>query len=633
MSEPVVSSQVQSQNLTPELSRKTGKSKSRVGNFMEGVARTLKSKKKMRPTSIYPEGGLNDMPDPRKSALVSPSLADRKLLMPTVFHIYYSKAQSMQLYKSVLVSVSSTARDVIKQSLERYGMKFVSPDNFLLFEVIGKWEEVTETTESDLGKSLQVDTSADGGSSNSKQQLLKPARAFEEFVECYTRKLDYDERPYDVQFFHEPPNGYTRRFELRSKASEEGHSPDDNQKIQSEFLPTTPVFGTTSHTRNRSARERTKSADTFDFSVETEEEQDSSTLDHSFVDCSSPDGSATTQNTHELYPAVTSGVFLLNLQLVPSEKEFLVYRILYEKFVLKNTSTGHSRVQSRRRSNSFTSQSEAYVSIPERDWGSPLFTITRSQQQMFLIEPKCPMISINGKSIDEAHKLHHGDLIKVDNSHLFMFQNHSFGGVATAHWPYLWKPSTKRSLHIPIDIPSSSHNGSVTVPGTANIEEVQQPISSQAQVIHVSTDSEASFHPTVNEVDYGVEEELVEAARRKRSNSDTRILQKHVSRKSKKGPQRELLSPVSGQLSRDSKKLGTFPADRKLMFSYDMEEEDTLLQILVDDLDPSQVVFSLAPAYVLCMCMEYSMRCSGPRAASRLACKAVERIQKSVSVS
>ena len=41
----------------------------------------------------------------------------------------------------------------------------------------------------------------------------------------------------------------------------------------------------------------------------------------------------------------------------------------------------------------------------------------------------------------------------------------------------------------------------------------------------------------------------------------------------------------------------------------------------------------LAPAYILAMCVEYSLRCNGPVAAGRFVRKASERIQEIIWVS
>ncbi len=645
ISEPILSLSPVPQQHTPEMNRKggggAGKSRSKVGNF---IARTLKSKnKKIRPPSIYPEGSPNGVPDPRKSALVSPKLAQKCFAMPTVFHIYYSKAKNMQLYKSVLVSENSNARDIIKQALERYGMKFNSPDMFHLFEVIGRWEEVSTDFEPALERSIQL-------SNSEEQQPDKPARAFEEFVECYVRKLRYDEKPYEVQFFHEPQTGYTRRFELRSVASEEGSDGTSHDQ----FVPTTPLFGSTAHTFNE-RRARSKSQDTFEFSTEEETCQETTrnktaadlSLSHSLVDCSSPDSvDILTPSAPQpswgcsSFPSPSSSVFLLNLLLVPSNHDLLMYSLLYEQFVLKSRDFAHQQKDG---------QAHAFIDMLDTQPESVLCTIARGTQDSYKIEPgNTCSVSVNGRSLNAVTRLHHGDLIKLGHTHLFMFQNHNKRDSNTGlnnPWPYQWTPSpiinnqtqsthnSKKQSSSSIQIPSTHKS---TVNATV-IDEIERPLSSSPQVVFIHPHDEVCSLPTLPEVeDVSCDQVDSKERIRKRSYSDTKAYQQIKSREvatkqSNKRRQQHSQALTSGQLpSRESNKLGSFPADRKLMFSYNITEEDTLLELLIDDLDPLKVIFSLAPAYTLCMCMEYSMRCSGARPASRLACKAVQKIHRKV---
>ena len=638
---------------TPEMSRKGGigggKSRSKVGNF---IARTLKSKKKIRPPSIYPEGSPNVVPDPRKSALVSPKLAQKCFAMPTVFHIYYSKAKNMQLYKSVLVLERSNARDVIKQALERYGMKFNSPDSFHLYEVIGRWVEVSTDFEPALERSVQILNTKE------EEQPNKPARAFEEFVECYVRKLRYNEKPYEVQFFHEPQTGYTRRFELRSVASEEEGSLTDGTS-HDQFVPTTPLFGSTAHTFNE-RRSRSKSQDTFEFSAEEETYQETTgnkiatgrgdlSLSHSLVDCSSPDSvDILTPSAPQPFGGCSSfpspfssSVFLLNLLLVPSNRDLLMYSLLYEQFVLKSRDFAHQQKDG---------QAHAFLDMLDTPPESVLCSITRGTQESYKIEPgnSCS-VSVNGRSLNAVTQLHHGDLIKLGHTHLFMFQNHNKHDSNTQlndNWPYQWTPlpitdnqiqstlESKKPSSLPIQIPSTppkSTNFNATV-----IDEIERPQSSSPQVVFINPRDEVCSLPTLPEVEDICSDQVdFKQQIRKRSYSDTKAYQqmksREVMKQSNQRRQHHSQALTSGQLpSRESNKLGSFPADRKLMFSYNIAEEDTLLELLIDDLDPLKVIFSLAPAYTLCMCMEYSMRCSGARPASRLACKAVQKIHRKV---
>ena len=68
------------------------------------------------------------------------------------------------------------------------------------------------------------------------------------------------------------------------------------------------------------------------------------------------------------------------------------------------------------------------------------------------------------------------------------------------------------------------------------------------------------------------------------------------------------------------------------MFSFHATEEDVLLSYLITRPDPQLISCELAPAYILAMCVEYSLRCDGPLAAGRFVKKAANLIQEVVWV-
>ncbi len=151
------------------------------------------------------------------SSLVSPLPLERKFTMSTVMQIYYTDARKAQLYKSVLVSEKATTREVITQALERYNLKLSDPEDFGLFEVIGKWQDVTHTLHTHKGTqfgAVAKGTATLGSSPLSRQQAVT---SVEEFVVCYSRELGPHESPYSAQLYLLTQDGFTRRFELRPK--------------------------------------------------------------------------------------------------------------------------------------------------------------------------------------------------------------------------------------------------------------------------------------------------------------------------------------------------------------------------------------------------------------------------------
>lgn len=229
--------------------RRQSRPKSVMSNF---ITRSLRVRKKTKPVASpgpTPDGTptLTDsdttlLPDDDDmvSTLVSPLPVERKFTLSAVMHIYFTEARLAQVYKSVLVSEKATTREVIAQALERYNMKFRDPNNFVLYEVIGKWQDVTSVLPANM--SFQVNnpsgisgatTSLPGLGFHTASPNFNRRTSVEEFVECYTRELSPEEHPYSAQFFLTTQEGFSRRFELRSKSKPDNNDPE---KGSTEFL-------------------------------------------------------------------------------------------------------------------------------------------------------------------------------------------------------------------------------------------------------------------------------------------------------------------------------------------------------------------------------------------------------------
>lgn len=629
-------------HLTPENGQKTwNRSKSKVGNFMEGVARSLKSKRKPRPTLIYPEDD-----EKRQITMTSPVLTEKSISMPTVFHIHFPSAKNAQLYKSVLVSECSTTREVVKQALERYSMKFADPSDFALLEVIGKWEKVVmETLDSDLERSLNALITPLSPGNTLERAVTTPA--YEEFVVYYRRELGLEEQPYNVQFFHQAPPGYTRRFELKSKHKEECEETKSSEALSS----MTPVFGVTSHRkRDKNQMEVCSTEDlTFNFSnspipvkKSTNESKDESleaksapTL--SFLDCSSPDSGldlkTTTKlsdQTEMLYPSELglSNVYLLNLQFTQNKKEFFVYLLSHPKTMFTTNESGPEPSK------------DGYHKIKLQAKEGPVLCCLHKEDPAHLVyslEPHSATILINGAQISSPTQLHHGDLIQIGKTHLFMF--HSLEG-SYSEWPYRWHPIKTQGDSTPIHKPigevreNVKQFSEVVVVDTAS--HVEQP-SPAARVVYVSPTRDDRLDrsplPTVQEVDSSDDhEESVDGKPnlskydRVRSYSDSKTKQMSAGRSGSN-------TRSTSSFLKQQKRTGAVPSDRKIVFSYAPAEEDLLLDILIRKLDPMAVQFKLAPVYVISMCLEYNLKCHGPETAGKFACQVVSSIQQVIWVS
>ena len=714
-SEPLLASSSSSslppQAMTPD--HKTPRPKFSVGQFVEGL---LKPKRKLQPTSIYPEGEANSLPSQVVSPLTSPPAIDEGgFTMSTVFHIYYSQAKNAQVYKSVLVSQNSTAGDVVKQAMERYGMKFMDAGEFTLFEVIGRWESIANpnlrSLESVLGISgdsptssparslaLGANTKIAPGTSSSGTQT-KTAPAMEEFVVCYTRELQSEEQPYILQCYHLVPEGHTRRFELRSKRSE-----NDNQAKNAPLPPATPVFGGTAHRKGNSRSNKPRTfEDSFEFPQAPSAEGatqgaglmspagkllPSSVPDLSLLDCSSPDsgvelqkdsrvstkssitseqsdnGHATANLSCDLYPIPNSCPFLLNLNPTGSGKEQLAYRLLGNRLALMSLSdTAITAPQTR--------DDRIELDVPEASHGKVLCCITRElvpgavrQTSRCLLEPgdspELHRILLNGQPVFSPTQLQPCDLIQIGEAHMFLFHDLTAQVHSSYSLPRRWKPlSVLQQPSTPSSSSASPNPSTASTPSprrtgvaiTSNGSQPSSPrvrelrvseerltaaVSSSSCVVvveNVSTDSYSNplTSKDLQQSQIGLEETDgdQERSQRTRSNSDS------VSSKC-------ILSPITTPYStsslkrrrmRGARKLGAFPADRKLIFSYSTSEEDQLLELLITGLNPIDTAFKLAPSFLLAMCIEYSLKCSGSVAASRLACKAVDHIHSAIWVS
>lgn len=222
------------------VNRKQSRPKSVMSNF---ITRSLRVRKKSKlaaspgptptATPTLPDSDAALLPDNDSnnadmvSTLVSPLPMERRFTMSAVMHIYFTEAKHTQVYKSVLVSEKATTQEVIAQALERYNMKLKNPSDFVLCEVIGKWQDITSTLPANVSFHINHPSGVSGATASLPGlgfQSASPAvnrrtcTSIEEFVECYTRELSPNEHPYSAQFFLTTQEGFTRRFELRSKA-------------------------------------------------------------------------------------------------------------------------------------------------------------------------------------------------------------------------------------------------------------------------------------------------------------------------------------------------------------------------------------------------------------------------------
>ena len=268
------------------------RAKNSVGNLFTRSLRghkKLKSRGKASKSSLYntSESGSHGnlcmshmTPEEREASaklshFASPRHSERRLTMSAVMHIYYRDASEALIYKSLLVSQRTKARVVVMEALKRFDLTVVDPKDFSLHEVVGRWQDVSQSVANDSpGATLEL----------SLLSAPRPAvTAIEEFVVCYSRAIGPNECPYNLQFYFAMHEGYTRRFELRQQersmhsrnisrsyaaldVKENERYVDSTPKrlswANTELLcrESSPLFGDTSHRKKRSKKHNSTSA-------------------------------------------------------------------------------------------------------------------------------------------------------------------------------------------------------------------------------------------------------------------------------------------------------------------------------------------------------------------------------------
>lgn len=210
---------------TPSRQPKMTRAKNSVGNFF---TRSLRTQKKLKPkekkSSLYGETTtgsnsslqLSAMPPEERDAtaklsqLASPLLTERRITMSTVMHVHYRNEKDAFIYKSLLVPQNAKAREVVLEALKRFELTVVDPRDFSLFEVVGRWQDVSQSVENEsrLRPGLSL------GNISAPKPVIT---SIEEFIVCYSREIGPNECPYNLKFYYAMQEGYTRRFELREQ--------------------------------------------------------------------------------------------------------------------------------------------------------------------------------------------------------------------------------------------------------------------------------------------------------------------------------------------------------------------------------------------------------------------------------
>ncbi|XP_019614745.1 PREDICTED: LOW QUALITY PROTEIN: ras-associating and dilute domain-containing protein-like [Branchiostoma belcheri] len=129
----------------------------------------------------------------------SPSELSTDMTAPGVLKVFGAMIEQGANYKSVLATRGSTARELVKEALERYSIDRDTHADYVLCDVIGRLrdprpDEITHHSPGKKGKNEE--------------------KIWEE--EC-VRVIGDNEKPLEIQSLWKPETGYFRRFEMRRR--------------------------------------------------------------------------------------------------------------------------------------------------------------------------------------------------------------------------------------------------------------------------------------------------------------------------------------------------------------------------------------------------------------------------------
>ena len=123
---------------------------------------------------------------------------------PGVLKIFGSSISPGAEYKSVLATLSSTARELIKEALERYNISRRQARHYVLCDVIGRF-----VTHGAMGAMPEV-------ASHAPRHFWSTTEGV--WMEECVRIVGDNERPLTIQTFWKPSQEHSRRFEIRKRS-------------------------------------------------------------------------------------------------------------------------------------------------------------------------------------------------------------------------------------------------------------------------------------------------------------------------------------------------------------------------------------------------------------------------------
>ncbi|XP_062998972.1 ras-associating and dilute domain-containing protein [Elgaria multicarinata webbii] len=333
-----------------------------------------------------------------------PSELSTQISAPGVLKVFGCHICAGTHYKSVLATASSSARELVKEALERYGLSKVDAGRYVLCDVIGTF----------TGSEKQWHTEG-------------------------LRVLRDSEKPLLIQDLWKPREGFSRRFELRKRSEVEELAAKDKDTItaginaQARKLQRNRAKGTMTlltackgHSTPPTLRRTVSEASLSQVGAQDEGEEEHlkrhySTLPET-LRCleTTSDGRpvpAEEQNCHSLRHSLYQSPHLLLLQGYSQQHDSLVY------LLNRDQHTVGQRTQSSKPSISLSAPDILPLHCTIRRVKVSVRSRHRSEERLVLEPIPGASVSINFSEAGRTAMLHHGDLVSLGLYYLFLYKD------------------------------------------------------------------------------------------------------------------------------------------------------------------------------------------------------------------
>ncbi|XP_070617410.1 ras-associating and dilute domain-containing protein [Erythrolamprus reginae] len=335
-----------------------------------------------------------------------PSELSTQVSAPGVLKIFGCHICVGTHYKSVLATSSSSAQELLKEALERYGLSRVDVSHYVLCDVVGTFAD------------------------SEKQWRMEGLRILRDH-----------ERPLLIQDLWKPREGFSRRFELRKRSEVEEMTTKDKDTItaginaQARKLQRNRTKGTMTllmacHTSPPNLR-RTVSETSLSQAGPPEDQKEEGPLRRHYstlpetLRCVEgvPDGRAAaaleeTNGGNTLRLSLYQSPHLLLLQGYSQQHDRLVY------LLNRDQHTVGQRTQASKPSISLSAPDILPLHCSIRRVKLPSRSRPRRSEEKLILEPiRGADVSINFSEVAKTTVLRHGDLISLGLSYLFLYKD------------------------------------------------------------------------------------------------------------------------------------------------------------------------------------------------------------------